>query len=262
MGDPTPGFYDDLADSFHLIFQDWNRSIEWQASVLGPLIEGELPTGQLRILDCACGIGTQALGLAGRGHLLLGSDLSAAAIARARREAQQRNLAIRFEVADMRNLSALPESGFDVVLAADNALPHLLTGQDLSRAVHQIRGKIRTGGLFLATIRDYDQIAADRPTSTPPAFFQDGGYRRIYHQVWDWSSDREYTLHLYITQETQQGWTCRHFVSVYRGVLRDELSALLQDEGFRDVRWLMPAANGFYQPLVLARAADCDQKAR
>jgi len=254
LDDPTLGFYDQLADSFHLMFQDWNRSIAWQASILGPLIEAELPNGGLRILDCACGIGTQALGLAGRGHLLSGTDLSPAAIARARREAHERSLPIRFEVADMRDLSTVPESGFDVVLAADNALPHLLTEQDLARAVQQIRGKLRPGGLFLATIRDYDQIVIDRPTSTPPTFFQDGVYRRIYHQVWDWSSDRQYTLHLYITQETGKGWSCRHFVSVYRAVLRDELTGILEGAGFREVRWLIPPAGAYYQPLVLAQS--------
>ena len=49
------------------------------------------------------------------------------------------------------------------------------------------------------------------------------------------------------------GWKCRHFVSVYRAVLRDELTALLKQAGFVDVRWLMPSESGFYQPLVLAR---------
>lgn len=205
MGEPTRAFYDDLADWYHLMFQDWTRSIQWQASVLGPLIERELPTGHLRILDCACGIGTQTLGLAERGHILVGADLSAAAIARARREAQQRNLSIQFEVTDMRDLSGVSESDFDVVLAADNALPHLLNEQDLARAVQQIAGKLHPGGLFLASIRDYDQIIVNHPAMPPPTFFQDGAYRRIYHQVWDWTSDRQYAVHLYITQETRTG---------------------------------------------------------
>ena len=88
-----------------------------------------------------------------------------------------------------------------------------------------------------------------------PAFFQDGVYRRIYHQVWDWTGDRQYTTHLYITQETNAGWTCRHFVSIYRAVLRDELTEFLRRAGFTNVRWLMPADSGFYQPLVLATYA-------
>jgi SAM-dependent methyltransferase len=193
--------------------------------------------------------------LAERGHVLLGADLSAAAIARARREAQQRSLPIRFEAADMRDLSAIPESEFDCVLAVDNALPHLPSEQDLLQAVQQTAGKLRTGGLFLASIRDYDQIVPERPAMPPPAFFQDAGYRRIYHQVWDWTGDRQYTVHLYITQETSTGWSCHHFVSVYRAVLREELTALMHQAGLVEVRWLMPADSGFYQPLVLGRAA-------
>ncbi|MGO9095712.1 MAG: class I SAM-dependent DNA methyltransferase [Bryobacteraceae bacterium] len=253
MDDPAREFYDDLAESYHLMFQYWPRSIEWQAGVLGPLIERELPTGRLRILDCACGIGTQTLGLAERGHILVGTDLSAAAIARARREAQQRGLAIRFEVADMRDLSSVAESEFDCVIAVDNALPHLTSEEDLRRAVQQMAGKLRAGGLFLGSIRDYDQIVLERPAMPPPAFFQDGGYRRIYHQVWDWTGDRQYTVHLYITQETSTGWNCRHFGSVYRAVMREELTAVMQQAGLVEVRWLMPAESGFYQPLVLGR---------
>jgi SAM-dependent methyltransferase len=261
MGDPTRTFYDDLAESYHLMFQDWTQSIQRQAGVLGPLIEREMPTGDLRILDCACGIGTQTLGLAQRGHALVGVDLSETAICRARREAEQRSLSIQFEVADMRDLSSLPATEFDLVLAADNALPHLINEQDLLRAVQQIAGKLRPGGLFLGSIRDYDQIVEQHPAMPPPAFFQDGVHRRIYHQVWDWTSDRQYTVHLYITQEARAGWTCRHFVSVYRAVLRQELTAVLHQAGFVELRWLMPADSGFYQPLVLARNATAEHTA-
>src|SRR5689334_4188006 len=107
MTDATREFYDNLAEHFHLIFQDWNRSIEYQAGILGPLIEDQ-EAGRVRIFDCACGIGTQCLGLAARGHKVMGADLSPAAVSRARREAQQRGLSIRFEVADMRELSRIP----------------------------------------------------------------------------------------------------------------------------------------------------------
>jgi SAM-dependent methyltransferase len=266
MGDPTIGdstraFYDDLAESYHLLFQDWTQSIERQAGILGPLIERQIPTGALRILDCACGIGTQTLGLAQRGHALVGVDLSEGAIGRARREARQRNLSIQYQVADMRDLSSLEASEFDLVIAADNALPHLLNEADLARAVQQIAGKLRPGGMFLASIRDYDRIVEQRPAAPPPAFFQVGVHRRIYHQVWDWTGDRQYIVHLYITQETGAGWTCRHFVSVCRALLREELTRILHQAGFVELSWLMPVDSGFYQPLVLARYARAAHRA-
>lgn len=257
MSDPVivsdvAGFYDAMAETQHLIFKDWNAAIAWQAEVFGRWVETR--GGPLRILDCSCGIGTQALGLAQRGHSVVGTDLSEGAIRRARREAAQRGLAIRFEVADFRDLSTLDESGFDAVLSADNALPHLDSEGDLARAARSTLAKLRPGGLLIATIRDYDLMVAERPTVTPPAFFKDDGRRRIFHQVWDWTSERDYVLHLYITRETDSGWESHHFVSGYRAVLREELSRILKEAGFREARWLMPPENGYYQPIVVALA--------
>ena len=80
MSTDTAGFYDDLAEHYHLIFEDWGRSIERQAGALGPLLENKLARGPLKILDCACGIGTQAIGIAQRGHTVVATDLSKAAV--------------------------------------------------------------------------------------------------------------------------------------------------------------------------------------
>src|SRR5579871_5909851 len=123
--------YDSLAAYYHLIFEDWDASIARQAGILGPLIEGACGRRGARILDAACRIGTQAIGLAQRGHSVTGSDLSAEAVARARAEAAKRKLAIPFYTADVRDLEEVPGKAFDAVLLADNALAHLQSEADL-----------------------------------------------------------------------------------------------------------------------------------
>ncbi|MGW2234226.1 class I SAM-dependent methyltransferase, partial [Streptomyces sp. NPDC001759] len=65
------------------MFADWEASIVRQAGVLAGLLRGELGPGPHHLLDCACGIGTQAIGLARAGHRVVGSDLSPVAAARA-----------------------------------------------------------------------------------------------------------------------------------------------------------------------------------
>jgi glycine/sarcosine N-methyltransferase len=248
----TEGFYDDLAEHYHLIFEDWGRSVERQATILGPLLERYTSLPVPRILDCSCGIGTQTLGLAQRGHKIVASDLSRTAVARAQREAGRLGVEVQFHVADMRDLSSIPQQEFDVVLAADNALPHLLSEQDLERALQQMASKLRPGGILAATVRDYDHLIQERPAMQPPSFFGDSGSRRIVHQVWDWSG-AEYDLHLYISFEGSVGWTAKHYVSRYRALLRADLAAALQKAGFTEVLWLEPAATSFYQPIVVAR---------
>ena len=65
MAEGVKSFYDHLASNYHLIFDDWEASIRRQAAVLGTILERECgPASTVKVLDCACGIGTQALGLA------------------------------------------------------------------------------------------------------------------------------------------------------------------------------------------------------
>jgi SAM-dependent methyltransferase len=157
----------------------------------------------------------------------------------------------------MTSLAEIPANDFDVLAALDNALPHLST-VDLLRAAQAMFRKLKPGGLFLASIRDYDSLSNPHPTVQQPSFFGEKGSRRIVHQVWDWEDDDgsrndRYTLHLYLTAESQGAWTTQHFVSEYRCLRREELSLALSTAGFKQVEWRMPAQTGFYQPIVLAR---------
>jgi SAM-dependent methyltransferase len=255
-------FYEELADFYHLIFADWDSSIERQARILDNLLTSQGAGSPLKILDCACGIGTQAIGLARLGHRVVASDLSEAAVRRAQRESLQRGLAITFCVSDMTSLKEVAESGFDVAIAMDNALPHLSAGQ-LAQAAAAIRRKLRPDGLFMASMRDYDALSVERPTIQKPVFYGAPGSRRIVHQVWDWAAstaqDARYTLHVYITIESERGWKAHHFVSEYRCLLRGELSAVLIGAGFEGIRWIMPQESGSYQPIVLARSPARDE---
>jgi glycine/sarcosine N-methyltransferase len=154
----------------------------------------------------------------------------------------------------MRKLDELPAGGFDAVICMDNALPHLLSEADLAQAARQIRAKLRPGGNLIASLRDYDELVRERPVVQGPVFYTDAGQRRIVFQLWDWRDERQYTFHQYITRETPEGWSNFHSSSVYRAVLRDEITGILSTSGFRDIRWRFPAESGFYQPIVIAAA--------
>jgi ubiquinone/menaquinone biosynthesis C-methylase UbiE len=251
MSDSVEAFYDDLAESYHLIFENWDRSIASQAAIIGPIVEHYTGKVSAYVLDCACGIGTQTIGLAQRGHILVGSDLSKSAVARARTETQVRGIEVTFHVADMRKLSIIPETGFDAVLIADNALPHLLSQPDLEHAAVELAAKLKDSGILLATLRDYDHLLSTRPTMQEPAFYEQDGKSRFVHQVWQWHGE-QYAIHVYLTLETESGWSVKHFVSMYRALRRSDLNQALQAAGFTNIRWLEPGDTSFYQPIVIA----------
>jgi glycine/sarcosine N-methyltransferase len=248
------GFYDLFAAHYHLLWEDWEASITRQAVAIATILERESVAAGATVLDCACGIGTQALGLAKLGFRITGADVSEGAVHRARSEAATRKLDLPFHVADMRNLNDVPASGFHAVICMDNALPHLLSESDLAQAAVEIRTKLRAGGMFVASIRDYDEILPRRPLVHGPHFFSDEGKRRIVFQVWDWQDERRYKFHMYLTRETSVGWTTLYGTSSYRAVLRQEITAILQSHAFTNVRWLFPGETGYHQPVVIATA--------
>jgi glycine/sarcosine N-methyltransferase len=251
MTDPQ-SFYDRFADAYHLIFKDWAAAVVWQSEAIDALLRQTLGAGPHTLLDCACGIGTQALGLAQRGHTVTGTDISPQSIERAVREAAAMGVTARFLPADMRDLGAALDDRYDAVLAFDNALPHLLTDADLDRAAASIYGRVRPGGAFLASIRDYDALLAERPRVTGGRVIETPEGRRVALQLWDWSDDDSYTVTQFILTPDGDDWTTQHFTGRYRALRRDTLTAALARAGFRDVRWLAPDDSGYYQPVVVA----------
>jgi SAM-dependent methyltransferase len=252
--DQVERFYDELADDYAALFADWDASVRRQGQVIDRLVRRCLRSGARSILDCTCGIGTQAIGLSLRGYVVKGTDISGAAIARARVEAARMGVSVPFEVADVRSLPSV-EVPFDVVIAFDNALPHLVEPRDLSAALSSIEAVLRPEGLFLASIRDYDGLLKDRPVGEAPRLFGPAGSRSLVTQAWEWDpTEPTYRLHQFILREQPTGdWSARHLEAGYRALRRGELSEALVRAGFRDVRWLETVKTGFYQPVVSAR---------
>ena len=128
-------FYDGFTEDYHLVYEDWNAAVERQGAALDRLIRA-IHKNPVDVLDCSCGIGTQAIGLARLGYRVQGTDISERSLERARVEAARLGVDISFAACDFRDLNPV-EGAFDVVISCDNAIPHLLTDDDLARAFGQ-----------------------------------------------------------------------------------------------------------------------------
>lgn len=243
-------FYEPLTSSYHLMFSDWNTLMREQGVVIAKLLPPPEITGAL--LDCTCGIGTQALALAALGYNVDGLDLSQSEIERAKKEASLRGVCVNFRQDDVLELKTAPLHHYGAVISMDNALPHLDSDEEIMIALNAIKARLKSGGQLLLSLRDYEKIMKEKVNVDPPKFFQDGQYRRIVHQVWDWQSERRYVLHLYITCETPIGWTSHHFTGRYRAITVSETAALVKEAGFSNVTTLSLGQTGFHQPIIQA----------
>ena len=250
VADITQTFYDSLASRYDAFYLDWQTAVRDEAEFLSGIFRRRGLDHAARILDCACGIGTQAIGLASLGYSVTASDISAGELAEARKRAAESHVDICFEQADFRALSDVFAEKFDAVIAMDNALPHMLSPESLKKAIQSIAGQIRDGGLFVASIRDYDALLKERPAYSAPYVHKTGKGQRVLFQTWDWHGEN-YTFIQYIIDDEETTRTSR-FECEYRATRREEITRLLLGHGCRDVRWGFPEETGFYQPVVIA----------
>ena len=197
-------FYDRLAPLYDLIFPDWDASIERQAEQLAGIIRRALGDGVRTVLDVACGIGTQSIGLARQGFAVTASDLSAGAVERARVEARRRGVEIDFSVCDMRAAHDHHGRQFDVVIACDNSIPHLLTDDEILLALRQMHDCTRPGGGCLVTVRDYDREERGTGLVKPYGVRDRDGKRYVIFQVWDFAGE-VYDLAMYFVVDDGGG---------------------------------------------------------
>ena len=117
--DITQDFYNNMASQYDKLFHDWQSTIHEQAVILNRIFNDNGFDTTAQILDCACGIGTQSIGLASLGYQVSASDISAGEISEARERAKKNGVNIRFELADFRALADKYSEQFDVVIAMD-----------------------------------------------------------------------------------------------------------------------------------------------
>lgn len=247
-------FYNQLAPDYHTLFADWKRAVQRQGETLSELITSLCGERDVRILDCTCGIGTQAIGLAHQPHFTLhATDLSTEAISRARAEAKAFGVHITFGIADLLQLESQVEGRFDVVLSCDNSVAHFLNDTDLQTAFDNMWAKIVPDGMLLISLRDYDRLLIQKPHSMPPQVNDTNAHRQISFQVWDWLGDgRQYTLNHFVVKERTGGWHTACNVTRLRAWRQAEVTLALKHAGFHDIRWHAPETTGFYQPIVTA----------
>ncbi len=137
---------------------------------------------------------------------------------------------------------------FDVVLCADNSLPHLLTDGDIFQAVEQFFACTEAGGLCVVSVRDYAALERGGVQFKPHGVRVEGNTRYALFQVWEWR-DSLYDVHFYVVRD-DGGDDCQAHVmrSTYYAISIVELMTMMARAGFEKVQRLDDA---FFQPVVV-----------
>ena len=242
-------FYNQLSPYYKYIFQDWNASVDRQAGILDEVIREYFGDNIHSILDAACGIGTQTIGLAQKGYQLTASDISAGELEKARIEAFNRNLNIDFHLADMRTLGQTFQIKFDLVIACDNAIPHLLSNEEILQTFQQFYQVTTDTGGCIISVRDYESMERGGRKLYPRLVHEIPQGKIVIFDCWEFDGDF-YDITMYIVEDTGQPVAKTNVIrgGRYYCVSIPTLERLMKQAGFKSVITLREQ---FFQPLLI-----------
>ena len=209
--------YGELAAVYDFLVPESLLTPEGSAAAFDGVLAG-LEAGA-RVLDCACGTGTLAVGLALRGFDVAASDASPAMVARTEALAAARG--VRVETA-LRTWAELDGDRFDAVLCVGNSLTHARGRTGRGTALGGMRRVSRDGALLAITSRNWE-----RPQAGGDEVVERGGRRATVRRVWHAGEPRR--LEIVVTLD--DGSTYGERLS-YWPFTHDELDEDLRASGF------------------------------
>jgi hypothetical protein len=161
----------------------------------------------------------------------------------------KRSLNLQFATADMRELSKVYQDTFDVVIACDNAIPHLLSEEDILLAFQQFYACTTENGGCIISVRDYANMELGGRQFYPRTVHQTPEGRVILFDIWDFEG-AYYNFTTYIVEDRGEAVARTHVIQGgrYYCITMAELERLLVKAGFQHV---VVVREGYHQPILV-----------
>jgi SAM-dependent methyltransferase len=195
--------YAELASVYDWLVPDEQLTPEGSIAAFDAYVDLE---SEARVLDCAAGTGTLAVGLALRGFDVVATDASEAMIARARALAAERGVELPTHVCTWEELRT--DEPFDAVFCVGNSLAHAEGRAGRGRALAAMASVLRPGGLLVLTSRNWEQVREPGARVYTGERDLDRGGRRV-QVVYTWTLahdwDERHHLHIAVQAVGDEG---------------------------------------------------------
>lgn len=151
--------YAALPDVYEWLMPDTKVSPQGSVAVFGDVVQS-LPS-HARVLDCSCGTGQLAVGLAELGLDVVASDASSGMVRRTRELAEEHQVSMRTLHAPWKELLRHLDPGtFDLVMCVGNSLTHAEGASGRHTALGAMAELLRPSGRLVLTSRTWELVRA------------------------------------------------------------------------------------------------------
>ena len=227
--------YDSFAADYHWLFSDSVLTGEPFYEEHKELLESLKPGSQ--ILDCACGIGVQALALARHGYCIQGSDASESMIAQANKRARSARIEVPFAACSWKGLPYNFGREFDAVFCCGNAIGHCTDEAEMIDSLAGTFAVLKDGGLLVVNSRNWEKLRAERPRFHAMSVRNRNGQRCIPLYVWNFPQQwhEPHVVEVVLIFEQQGRTTYRGHEVTYFPFHVEDLVARMRAVGLVDV---------------------------
>ena len=249
-------YYTDLALNYHWLFPDeivgdspvFGATSPGNEALLAEVVAALNPGAP--VLDCSCGIGTDAIALNNQGFTVTACDASASMIAETKSRAARHGAGINVVQSSWDELPGKAGGPFDLVVCLGNALVHAEAKVQMVRALQAMRKVLNPGGKLVVDSRDWETLYASKPgIVTAPAVIERNGQRCSSLYVWSIPDTfgapcRAEIILLF--EDAQRKITHRRYVVDFQPFAHSSLLDAMELAGFTVTRDSFGSGNGFY----------------
>jgi ubiquinone/menaquinone biosynthesis C-methylase UbiE len=249
-------FYTDLAHDYEWLFPD--EAIGSRGAVgatsLGStgLLERllkTLPPGA-RVLDCACGVGADAIALARRGFNVTAADGSASMVAEAKRRSRQFGVNIDIVQSRWQDLPERVPGAFEFALCLGNSMVHTETKSNMISSLEGISKVLSPGGILVVDSRNWENLYQSKPRIvTSPYVIERQGIRCASLYIWTIPDDFQQPCRAEIVllfEDAGSAVTHRRYVIDFTPFRRADLVDAIQSAGLTVIGDSYQPDNPFY----------------
>lgn len=235
-------FYTDLASDYHWLFSD---DIVGSSPSLGATSPGSralmadainaLPAGT-SVLDCACGIGADAIALRNHGFTVTASDGSLSMATEARQRIAGHGADVNVVQSRWEELPEKVPGPFHLAICLGNSIVHTGTRSNMIRAFRGIRRVLLPGGILIVDSRNWELLYRSRARISPAKrVIERSGQRCCSLYVWSIPSTFNSRCHaevILLFEDGEKKLTHRRYVLDFRPFGHDGLLNAITSAGF------------------------------
>jgi 2-polyprenyl-3-methyl-5-hydroxy-6-metoxy-1,4-benzoquinol methylase len=145
-----------VSDWYKDLFENYARAYDKESFTQGSIGEVDFIEQEInfdkskKILDLGCGAGRHAIELARRGYNVIGVDLSASQLNRAKEKAKENGMAVRFIQEDARELNFMDEFNL-VIMICEGAFPLMETDEMNYKILENAARSLKLKGKIIFT---------------------------------------------------------------------------------------------------------------